>query len=228
MSKEQQNSTPTMEDRIDALAETIASTATVEQMVSNIRMFIHGQQDGVEDATKPTFVDDGMIDEMETLSASLVYDSAIYLRRVYDEIEDLGKIVKARLDKATRTACELMGEEGTQSINRHGRLLFLAEEKTITPRISDLLPAGVDPKDSRYKETVAQCKASAKARLIARLEESELSDLVTTGFNSNSLRSRLVGSNADRDENNEPIIPECVVDVVDIGSFYRAKIKKSK
>ena len=220
-----------MEQRIESLADTIASTATVESMISNIRMFIYGPSEEdfeADPSLKPTFVTDASIEEMEALNASLVYDSAIYLRRVMDELGELEALVKGRLDKAMRTACDLMGEEGTQSINRHGRLLFLNEEKTITPRISDLLPAGVDPKDSRYKDTVAQCKASAKQRLIQCLEESELSDLVSKGFNSNSLRSRLVGTNADRDENNEVIIPECVVDVVDVGSFFKAKVRKSK
>jgi hypothetical protein len=59
------------------------------------------------------------------------------------------------------------------------------------------------------------------------MKNSELSDLVSEGYNANSFRSRIVGSNADLDEDGEPIIPEAIADLIDIDSVYKAKTRKS-
>ena len=164
--------------------------------------------------------------EAEAMAPSIVYDYAILLNRVSKAAKDLEKLASTRAEKAAWTARDIMAEEGTQSLSRHGRTLYLKTERGIEPRYDDLLPEGIDESDPRYETTVAAAKASGKARLLKALKESELSDLVSEGYNASSLRSRLGGTNAELDENGDPIIPEAVGDVIEIKEWYRANVRK--
>jgi hypothetical protein len=209
---------------IDKLATRAESTQLAEETIAQLMLRVITGDDSTGGV--PMVPTDEELAEAEAFSESLVYDNAILLRKVADALDDFAKTVGKRADRAAAMARDIMVDTGTQSIKRHGRTLYVATERTITPRISDLLPDGVDPDDPTYKDTVAQVKAHAMQRLIKRMGESELADLVETKYNSNSLRSRLVGTKAEKDENGDPIIPEAVADLIDVGEFYRAKIKK--
>lgn len=210
------------ESRIDELAGLIANLAHVGNVIRNGRENMQGES---ADVPLPTELE---LEEASDISASLIYDAAIFGKIALKELEGMEAIIKARTDRALSLAAELMAEEGTQSINRHGQLLFLKQERYIKPKIDDLLPPEVeDISDPRYKQTVETCKASAKARLIHAIKDSELSDLVSEGYNSNSLRARLVGKHAELDEDGEPIIPEAIEEVITIDSVYKAQTRKS-
>lgn len=209
------------ESRLDELAVLIGNLSHTADVIRNGRENMQGES---ADVPLPT---EHELEEAADISASLIYDAAIFGKIALKELEAMEKIIKSRVDRALNLAAELMAEEGTQSIDRHGQLLFLKQERYIKPKIDDLLPPEVTEGDPQYEQTVETCKASAKARLIHAIKNSELSDLVSEGYNSNSLRARLVGKHAELDEDGDPIIPESIQEVITIDSSYKAVTRKS-
>lgn len=166
--------------------------------------------------------------DLEAHFPDVLPDAAIGLRRLKDLLEARTKIVSSRLDAATKMIVSLWEETGTASMKRHGVLLSLAVEYWPGAAWRDLLPPGVDPNDDNYRETVKQCRQAGKLRMIEKLKSSPLSYLVEEGVNSQSLRSALAGREAERDEDDVPVIPGELEGAVEMNPRTVVRMRKSR
>lgn len=131
-------------------------------------------------------------------------------------------------NRVERTVVDRFVELGQDSIKRGGKTVYLARENWPAPRIDNLLPEGVDPKDEKYEVTVAKVREAAKLRLLEALKNSpKFSHVVSENYNMQSLRSALAGKDAERDELDRPVVPGELVDVVELKPQVVLRVRKS-
>lgn len=145
-----------------------------------------------------------------------------------DEFETASKILAASVENVKRRIVDRFIETETDSMSRKGKTVYLAREYWPGPKITDLLPEGVDPKDDRYADTVARVREAARLRLIQALKDSaNHSGLVVESYNAQSLRGALTGKNAERDALDVPILPDELAGVVDLNPRTVVRVRKA-
>lgn len=155
----------------------------------------------------------------------LVLDS--FDKAVKETMKVFGSI-QARVEKVVVDRFVEM-EQG--SVKRSGKLIYLAEENWPGPRIDNLLPEGVTENMSdneQYAKTFAVVRESAKDRLIQALKSSpKFRHLVAENYNLQSLRSALVGKEAEKDELDRPVVPGELVEAVKFTKQTCLRIRKA-
>ena len=155
-------------------------------------------------------------------------DVAIGLDGVEDGVGAVAKVVEKMRQGVFGITAEQFIETGTGSITRNGKTVYVATEYWPSYKWKDLLPTGVDPEDERYKSTVAQCREAGKSRMIEAMKaDPDLAVLVEETVNSNSLRSKLTGEEAPRDDDDVPILPQCLAEIVELGEQNKLRMRKA-
>lgn len=175
-----------------------------------------------------TLVAEFKADEVEGGATEDVVDEMIGLDVLADVLDGFLSTVKKRKEQVSRVLVDRFVDGGQESVTRRNRTVYLATEFWPSPRVDDLLPENADPDDPAYEATVVRVRDAAKDRLVQALKSSpNFADLVSEGYNAASLRSALTGKDAERDDENRPIVPPDLAGVVDLNPRVVIRVRRS-
>ena len=180
------------------------------------------------EAAIATLVAEFKADEVEGGATEDVVDEMIGLDVLADVLDGFLSTVKKRKEQVSRVLVDRFVDGGQESVTRRNRTVYLATEFWPSPRVDDLLPENADPDDPAYEATVVRVRDAAKDRLVQALKSSpNFADLVSEGYNAASLRSALTGKDAERDDENRPIVPPDLAGVVDLNPRVVIRVRRS-